>query len=108
MEVFPGENEKIVVRGNECKRGEGYARNEFHHPMRGLTTTLRVRRNGELRVVPVKASQPIPKEKLMECMEYLKKVEVEAPVKIGQVIVKNILRLGVDIIATRNLLRREK
>lgn len=107
MEVFPAENEKIVVRGNECKRGEDYARNEFHLPVRGLTTTVRVR-NGELRIVPVKANQPIPKEKIMECMEYLRKVEVEAPVKIGQVIVKNILGLGVDIIATRNLLRRKE
>ena len=35
--------ENVSVSGNRCKRGADYAVNELLHPMRTLTTTVRVK-----------------------------------------------------------------
>ena len=67
--------------------------------MRILTTTVRVK-DGTTKALPVKTSSDIPKEKLTECIAELKDVEVEAPKRVGDVIVKNIAGTGADIIAT--------
>ena len=39
----------------------------------------------------------------MDCMKSLKDVELEAPVTIGQVILRNVCDTGVDIVATKNI-----
>lgn len=98
------ENKK--VEGNTCKRGEVYGINEVTNPMRVITTTVRVI-NGEIPVIPVKTKEPVPKDMNFEIMDILKNVQVEAPVKLGDIIVKNILNTGVDIVATRNLRRED-
>ena len=94
------ENGKVVaVTGNTCKRGDAYARAEITNPVRSLTTSVKVE-NGIHPVVPVKSSGPVPKDKMFECMNIINSVTVKAPVKIGDVVIENILELGVDIVAT--------
>ena len=90
------------VTGNGCKRGIEYGINEVTNPVRVVTSTVKVS-NGELPVVTVKTRNPIPKELNFKCMEEINKTVVEAPVKIGDIIIKNVLETGVDIIATRNI-----
>ncbi len=92
----------LTVTGNTCKRGDGYARQECTHPERMLTSTVRVE-GGRLPVVPVKSSVPVPKELLFDCMTEINKVSIKAPVKIGDVVLKNILNTGVDIVATNEV-----
>ncbi len=87
------------VTGNTCKRGDAYAHTEVTNPTRMLTTTVRVE-GGNSYVVPVKSANPIPKGMMFECMEIINKAAVKAPVKIGDVVIENILGTGVDIIAT--------
>lgn len=94
-------NEIVSVEGNACKRGESYAKTEISNPTRSLTTTVRVS-GGNAPLVPVKSAQPVPKAMMKECAEALSKISVAAPVKIGDVVMKNILETGVDIIATNN------
>lgn len=94
-----------TVTGNACKRGEEYGINEIINPVRVVTTTVKVQ-NGELPVIPVKTKGPIPKNLNFKCVEILNNVNIEAPIKIGQVIVENILNTGVDVVATRNLERK--
>lgn len=91
----------IDVTGNTCKRGDAYARTECISPERMLTTTVRVE-SGKAPVVPVKSAKPLPKGKLMECMDVINKAAVKAPVKIGDIVIENILNTGVDIVATNN------
>ena len=55
-----------------------------------------------LPVVPVKSDKPVPKDMLFDCMKEINSVCVEAPVKIGQVIIENILGTGANIVATNN------
>ena len=93
--------EVLSVTGNTCPRGEAYARTEVTHPVRSLTTSVKVE-GGVHPVVPVKTAAPIPKEKMFDCMQVLNAVTLQAPVAIGDVVVKDICGLGVDVVATNN------
>lgn len=90
------------VQGNGCSRGIEYGINEVMSPVRVITSTVKVE-NGELLVVPVKTNNPIPKELNFRCMEEINKASIEAPIIIGDVIIKNVLGTDVDIVATRNV-----
>ena len=94
--------EVISVTGNTCKRGEIYGRKEVTNPTRIVTSTVRVS-GGSIDMVSVKTKEDIPKGKIFDCVKALKEVEVEAPVHIGDVIVKDVAGTGVDIVATKNV-----
>ena len=89
----------VSVTGNTCPRGKKYAETECTHPVRPLTTTVKVE-GGKHPVVPVKSADAIPKEKMFDCMKVLNGVSVKAPIKIGDVIVENICDTGINIVAT--------
>jgi len=61
--VKTDETKLEIVGGNKCERGIEYARNETLDPRRMLTTSVLVN-EGELPLVSVKSTKPIPKEKL--------------------------------------------
>ncbi|MFH1836120.1 MAG: DUF1667 domain-containing protein [Methanobacteriota archaeon] len=54
-------------------------------------------------LLSVRTSAPIPRQKIFELMTQLSKVEVNAPVKAGDVIFENGLGEGVVIVSTKNL-----
>lgn len=93
---------KLTISGNNCVRGVKYGLNEATNPTRVLPTTIKIK-NGLLPRLPVRTTEAIPKDLIFKCMSELQKIEVEAPIKMNSVIVKNILDTGVDIIATRNM-----
>ncbi|WP_027340105.1 DUF1667 domain-containing protein [Halonatronum saccharophilum] len=101
------ENDEVLnISGNKCPRGKSYVEGEYFNPTRILPTTVRVK-GGVLPLVPVKTAKPIPKALLEEAMKELAKIELEAPVKLGQVVIKDILATGVDVVATRDLISIE-
>ncbi|HMM06520.1 MAG TPA: DUF1667 domain-containing protein [Clostridiales bacterium] len=85
------------VEGNQCPRGEKYAKAEVVNPVRILTTTVKVLHGDPL---PVKSAAALPKDKLFDCMAVLRNVTVKAPVPLGAVIVSDICGSGVDMVAT--------
>lgn len=91
------------VTGNTCPRGAKYANDEVTAPKRMLTSTVRIE-GGMLPLLPVVSAAVLPKERVLDCAAYLRGVIVKAPVKTGDIIVKDILGLGVDIIASRDML----
>lgn len=93
---------EYFVKGNTCMRGEIYAKNEVSNPKRTVTSGVTVI-GGEINKVSVKTATDIPKGKIFECMEEIKKTKVDAPVAIGDVIIKNVCGTGVDIIATKDV-----
>ncbi|MGG7144539.1 DUF1667 domain-containing protein [Clostridium nigeriense] len=95
--------EENKVIGNGCKRGINYGLSELTNPVRVVTTTVKVR-GGENILLPVKTKGEIPKELIFKCMEELKNIEVIAPIKIGDIIVSNILNTGIDIVSCRDCL----
>lgn len=94
--------EVVSVTGNNCKRGENYARTELTDPRRTVTSTVRVY-NGTTDAVSVKTERDIPKEKIFDVISELSKITVNAPVKIGDIIVKDVCGTGVNVIATKNV-----
>ena len=95
------EGEVISVTGNTCPRGAAYGKDEVLHPVRTLTTTVRVR--GAERLLPVKTDRPIPKEKLFEAMEKVNSLSgsVNAPIKIGDVLIDDLF--GAKLVAAADL-----
>lgn len=91
-----------TVTGNTRKRGEAYARKEATHPTRVLTTTVRLE-SAVLRRLPVKTREDIPKEKLFDAMRALDGVTVRAPVRRGDVVLRDVCATGVDVIACRDV-----
>ena len=94
----------VSISGNSCPRGEKYAREELTAPQRMLTMTVRILQ-GKLPLLPVVSAQALPKERIMDCARALRRVTAEAPVRAGDVIVPNLLGLGVDILASRDMER---
>ena len=92
----------LIIDGAKCKKGIEYSKNEVLNPKRILTTSILVR-NGNIPLVSVKTSKPIPKDKIFEILKIIKKTTVNAPIDIGQIIIKNILDTKSDIIATKSI-----
>lgn len=87
------------ITGNDCPRGKKYAESEVVCPVRVLTSTVKCS-SGEM--LSVKTDKPIKKSEIFDLMKIINKITVDPPVKIGQVILKDIAE-GVDLIATSNV-----
>ena len=102
LKVTLEDGEVKAVSGNTCPRGETYAIKELTNPTRMLTSTVTIKgaiHNG----LPVITSSDIPKNKMFDVMKEITAAEVCAPVKVNDVIIKDVCGLGVDIIASRSM-----
>ncbi len=53
--------------------------------------------------LPVKTNDIIPHELVDQCMEIIKETRISAPVNKGDIVIRNILELGVDVVAARKV-----
>jgi len=90
------------VSGNKCKRGAEYGVREMTNPTRVITTTVKIK-NGLLSRLPVKTDGEVPKNMNFECMKAINEIEVESPVKVGDIIIENILETGINVVASRTM-----
>ena len=88
------------VSGNKCPKGAAYARSEVENPMRILTSSV-LAQCLSLKMIPVRTDRPIPKTKLFDAMNEIKKIRITQPVLVGDIIVNNFLGLGVNLVVTR-------
>ena len=95
-------NDDYAVKGAKCNRGSDYGRQELINPQRMVTSTVYIE-NGVYSRLPVKTSTAIPKYLIYKCMDEINKVRVTSPVKLGDVIIHNVLNTGVDIVACRDM-----
>jgi CxxC motif-containing protein len=91
-----------IIEGNRCKKGLDYVYHEALDPKRMFTSSILVK-DGEWPLVSVKSSRPVPKEKIFQVLGEIKKATVKAPVKIGQTIIQNVAKTGIDIMATKTV-----
>ncbi|NLV88881.1 MAG: DUF1667 domain-containing protein [Tissierellia bacterium] len=91
-----------IVEGNRCNRGKEFGIKEMEEPSRILTSRVLLE-NGPMSRLPVKTTGIIPEDLVDQCMEIIKVTKVSAPVKKGQVIIKDILGTGVDVVAARRV-----
>ncbi len=94
------ENGKITLSGNACPRGEKYAIDEYSHPVRTLTSIVRVK-NRKDTMLSVKTETPIAKECIFDAMEKIRAIEVSAPIKTGDIIISELF--GSKLIATKTI-----
>lgn len=93
----------IQVSGNKCKRGVAFATDEMTAPKRTIASTVKTSFDG-VPVLPVRVSAEIPKDKIFDVMAEINKVTLKKRVSRGGVVIKNVLDLGVDVIATSDIL----
>lgn len=97
-------DENLSVTGNQCPRGIKYAINELTNPQRIVTSTVKI--NSELtNRLPVITSKEVDKNLVFEVVKALDDIQMNPPVYLHDIIVKNVLNTGVDIIATRTILK---
>ena len=90
----------VTAQGNACPNGEKYAKSECIHPVRTLTATVRVA-NRKDTMVSVKTDTPIAKDRMFAVMQSLREMTVDAPLSIGQVLIRSIY--GSDIVVTKSI-----
>lgn len=104
--IQPSEEGGYWIEGYTCLKGKQYAEQEMRDPKRLLTSTVKIR-NGFLARLPVKTDQPIPKQEIFPAMQLLSELCIEAPVKMGQILIADLFGSGANIVATRDMGRIE-
>lgn len=94
------ESGTLTVEGQTCPRGKRYGIEECTHPVRTVTSSVRVG-NRESTMVSVKTTEPVAKEDIFTVMEAIRHAVATAPVHRGDVLLHHIC--GTDIIATRDV-----
>ena len=95
--------EFLSVTGNTCPRGAAYARQEVTTPLRMITAVLPV--EGSATPLSVKTASPVPKKLISDVMAALSRLHLQAPIAAGDSILDNVLDTGVNVIATRSVVR---
>ena len=99
VSVTVEDGEITNITGNNCKRGEIYARNEMTNPVRTVCSTARVDGAKEY-LVSVKTEEAIPKDKIMDVMNEINEAHIKAPVKIGDCVIEDVAGTGIRVVAT--------
>ena len=94
----------ISMEGNKCERSEEFVSQELIEPMRILTTTVRIQ-GSRWAVIPVRTDKSVPKRLFPSIMRQLRRVKVQAPVNMLDVVVRDVLHTGANVIATRTMPR---
>ena len=90
------------IEGQRCKRGYEYSFNECFDPKRTFTASVTIK-GAERKMLPLRSSAPVPKEKMTEIADEIKKITVDAPVSSRQIIIKDVLGTGVDLISSMTI-----
>ena len=88
------------VEGNACPKGEKYAVSEVENPKRVITSTV-LAKNLPLKMIPVKTDAALPKDKIFDAMSEIRKIVLSGPVRVGDIIKRDLAGLGVNLVATR-------
>jgi len=100
------DDEILNITGNKCKLGKEYVEQEIKDPRRVLPTSVKVN-NGTSPMVPVWTPEPMPKGLLLDLASESRKITVEAPVHVGDVILDDWRGLGVRLVASGEVARAE-
>ena len=92
----------LSVSGNLCPKGASYVTQELVDPRRTIATSVRVE-GGTLPLTSVRLTRAIPKNRIFDAMDEINRQTLNAPVRIGDVVIKGILGLDSDVIVTKNV-----
>ena len=94
------------VTGNNCPRGDKFAHQELTCPMRVLTTTVAVS-GGEEALLPVRTSEAIPLTLHAQAMDLIRGLIVNAPIRMGDVVLPDLLNTNINLIASMDIDRAQ-
>lgn len=94
------------VTGNNCLRGDKFAHQELTCPMRVLTTTVAVS-GGDEALLPVRTSEAIPLALHTQAMNFIRGVVVNAPIRMGDIVLENLLDTNINLIASMDINRAQ-
>lgn len=80
-----------------CKLNNQYSDKDI------FTSIVRVKGSDKYKVVPVKSSKEVDRSLWIQLSNVIGRIYVSVPIKVGNIICKNILNTGIDIICTRDL-----
>lgn len=92
----------LHIKGYRCGKGKVYAEKEIKNPVRVVTSTVCIQ-NGTQNRLPVRTREGIPMTMMLDCIRQLRAVEVRAPVKSGDVILKDFNGTGIEIVASKDV-----
>jgi CxxC motif-containing protein len=93
------------LRGNRCKKGKSWVKQEVENPTRTISTSLSVR-GGDFGSVSVRTAQAVPREKIPAVMAEIRALgTLDAPLHIGQVLLQNPAGTETEVIVTREVQR---
>jgi CxxC motif-containing protein len=95
-------NEILRVSGNNCKRGDAYARTELTNPTRTFTSTVRVK-DGKTPLVSVKSAKAIPKNQMFAAANVARRYTAQAPIRLGDVFIPDLAGTGIALVATADV-----
>lgn len=90
------------VTGNSCPRGDKFAHQELICPMRVLTTTIAVS-GGDEALPPVRTAEAIPLALHAQAMNFIRGLVVNAPIRIGDVVLEDLLGTSIDLVASMDI-----
>jgi CxxC motif-containing protein len=90
------------LKGHQCNKGKVYTQEELYNPKRTLTTTVKVDQ-GVIPLVSVRTDRPIPKKLIFPIINEISQLTIEAPVELGDILLKNVQNTGANIIATKTV-----
>ena len=95
----------VKVLGNQCRLGAIYGAKEVTDPRRIITTSIFVHNEDHSvsQILCVKTDGDVPKPQMAACVTAIKEIELKGNIQVGDIVVKNILNLGVDVVATRDI-----
>ena len=106
VEVECDANSAVVevrsVTGNSCPRGDKFAHQEFTCPMRVLTTTIAVS-GGDEALLPVRTAEAIPLELHAQAMALIRGLVVNAPIRMGDIMLEDLLDTNINLIASMDI-----
>ena len=90
------------ITGELCEKGPVWAEQELLNPLRTIASSIIVD-DGDYPLVSVRTDAAIPLKSISNVMKAIKSIKVRAPVRIGDVLIKDPAGTSCNIIATRHI-----
>jgi CxxC motif-containing protein len=97
-----GSRDGPEVRGNQCEKGVDFAIEEVLNPKRNLATSVPLR-NRPATMVSVRLSARVPRDLIFPILAEIAGLRPDPPVRRGQILIRDVLGSGADVIVTRTV-----
>jgi len=101
LELFKS-GDDFEVEGNTCKKGKAYAIQEYTHPTRSITSTVKTVFK-EFPRLSVKTDKEVPLQDIFLFMEEINRVVVVNKLQTGEIVLKDMRHTGINLVATNDM-----